>query len=105
MAKAPKNKAGRAVAKATAGSKSASGGAAGDRAAGGKAVGDAASVGPAQYLQQVRQEGRKVVWPTGREVYVTSLMVMFVLFLMGAFFFVVDFILANGVQVILGLGT
>ena len=63
------------------------------------------SVGPGQYLQQVRQETRKVVWPTGREVYVTSIMVMIVLLLMGAFFFVVDWVLANGVQAILGFGT
>ena len=64
-----------------------------------------AKVGPAQYLQQVRQEARKVVWPTGREVYVTSIMVMFVLVLMGAFFFVVDWVLANVVQFVLALGT
>jgi len=62
-------------------------------------------VGPAQYVQQVRQETRKVIWPTGREVYVTSIMVLFVLVLMGAFFFVVDWVLANLVQFVLALGT
>ena len=62
-------------------------------------------VGPAQYVQQVRQETRKVIWPTGREVYVTSIMVLIVLIIMGAFFFVVDWVLANIVQFVLALGT
>ena len=65
----------------------------------------AESVGPVQYVGQVRQEARKVVWPTGREVYVTTILVLLLTVLMGAFFFVVDWVLANAVQFILGIGT
>ena len=61
-------------------------------------------VGPVKYVGQVRQEARKVTWPTGRETMVTTLLVMFMVILMGAFFFVVDWILATGIKLILGLG-
>ena len=61
-------------------------------------------VSPAQYLQQVRQEGRKVVWPTARETYVTTVQVLIFTIIMGAFFFVVDWVLANVVQFVLGFG-
>ena len=64
----------------------------------------AEKVGPAQYVGQVRQEARKVVWPSGREVYVTTLLVLLLTVLMGAFFFLVDFVLANVVRFILGIG-
>ena len=60
-------------------------------------------VSPAQYLQQVRQEGRKVEWPTWRETYVTTIQVMIFTLIMGAFFFVVDWGLANVVELIFGL--
>ena len=63
-----------------------------------------AKVGPAQYVQQVRQEGRKVVWPTMRETYVTTILVLIMVVIMGAFFFVVDWMLANVVQFVLGFG-
>ena len=61
-------------------------------------------VSPAQYLQQVRQEGRKVEWPTWRETYVTTIQVMIFTVIMGAFFFVVDFGVGNFVNYILGIG-
>jgi preprotein translocase subunit SecE len=63
-----------------------------------------AKVSPAQYVQQVRQEARKVVWPTARETYVTTVLVMIMVVIMGAFFFVVDWVLANLVQFVLGFG-
>ena len=69
-----------------------------------KAAAQAERVSPGQYVQQVRQEARKVVWPTGRETYVTTVQVLIFTVIMGAFFFVVDWVLANVVQVILGLG-
>ena len=71
---------------------------------GGKGADKPDSVGPVQYVGQVRQEARKVVWPTGREVYVTTILVLLLTVLMGAFFFVVDWVLANVVQYILAIG-
>ena len=61
-------------------------------------------VSPVKYLGQVRQEGRKVVWPSWNEVYKTTILVMIMVAIMGLFFFVVDWVLANVVQLILGVG-
>ena len=64
----------------------------------------APKVGPIKYVGQVRQEARRVVWPGWPEVWKTTVLVMILFVLMGAFFFVVDWALANIVQLILGLG-
>ena len=61
-------------------------------------------VSPVKYLGQVRQEGRKVVWPSWAEVYKTTILVMIMVAIMGLFFFVVDWALANLVQLILRIG-
>jgi len=67
-------------------------------------AGGAAKVGPAKYVGQVRQEARKVVWPTWRETLTTTVLVMIMVLLMGFFFFVVDWALANIIQLVLSLG-
>ena len=64
----------------------------------------AEKVSPVKYLGQVRQEGRKVVWPTWNEVYKTTILVMIMVAIMGLFFFIVDWALANIVRLILSLG-
>jgi len=62
-------------------------------------------VGPVQYLGQVRQEMRKVVWPTWSEVYKTTIIVMIMVALFGLFFFVVDWVLANLIQLIFSIAS
>jgi preprotein translocase subunit SecE len=64
----------------------------------------APKVGPIKYVGQVRQEARRVVWPGWPEVWKTTILVMLLFVLMGIFFFIVDWALANIVQLILGLG-
>ena len=61
-------------------------------------------VNPAQLVRQVRQEVAKVSWPSRKETGVGTLMVFIMVFLAAIFFFVVDFGLSWGVQLILGLG-
>ena len=61
-------------------------------------------VGPVKYVGQVRQEARKVVWPTWRETVTTTILVMIMVILMGIFFFIVDWALASLIKIILGLG-
>ncbi len=61
-------------------------------------------VGPMKYLSQVRQEARKVVWPTPNETMVTTIMVVIVMVLFGIFFFFVDWMAANLTQVLLHIG-
>jgi len=61
-------------------------------------------VGAVKYVGQVRQEARKVVWPEWPEVYKTTILVMIMVVIMGAFFFGVDTIVANVTKFILGFG-
>ena len=57
---------------------------------------------PLQFVQQVRAEIAKVVWPTRREVMITSAMVFTMAMLTAIFFFFVDFLIRQGLQGILG---
>jgi len=59
---------------------------------------------PVKYIGQVRQEARKVTWPTGRETFTTTILVMIMVVLMGIFFFFVDWIVATLVRLVLGFG-
>lgn len=43
-----------------------------------------------QFVQQVRAETAKVVWPTSRETMMTTVMVMIMTSLLGLFFFGID---------------
>ena len=45
---------------------------------------------PFQFLQQARAEVAKVVWPTRREVMVTTMRVLLMAILAALFFFVID---------------
>jgi len=63
-----------------------------------------AKIGPAKYLGQVRQEGRKVVWPTPRETMITTILVLVLMVMFGIFFFFVDWIAANGINFLLNIG-
>ncbi|QHQ35763.1 preprotein translocase subunit SecE [Algicella marina] len=57
-----------------------------------------ARTNPFQFIQQVRAETAKVVWPSRREVLLTSVMVFVLSFLAAVFFFFVDFIIRNGLD-------
>ncbi len=63
-----------------------------------------ARVNPGQFVRQVRQEMAKVTWPSRKETTISTVMVFLMVFLAAIFFFVVDQILAWGVQLIFGLG-
>jgi preprotein translocase subunit SecE len=45
---------------------------------------------PLQFMQQVRAEVSKVVWPTRRETMITTVMVFVMAFVFALFFFGVD---------------
>lgn len=45
---------------------------------------------PLQFMQQVRAEVSKVVWPTRRETMITTVMVFIMAFIFALFFFGVD---------------
>ena len=58
---------------------------------------------PIQFVQQVRSEVSKVVWPTRREVVITSIMVFIMAMLTAVFFFFVDWLIRLGLQGLLGM--
>ena len=61
-----------------------------------------ATVNPIQFVQQVRAEVAKVVWPTRRETALTTVMVFIMAALAAAFFFLVDLAIRTGLQLLLG---
>ena len=63
-----------------------------------------AKISPLQFFRQVKQEVKKVTWPTRKEVLQTSLMVVVIVSIAATFFFFVDQILGWGMKLILGLG-
>lgn len=63
-----------------------------------------AKVSPLQFYRQVKQEVKKVTWPTRNEVIKTSIMVIIIVAIASAFFFFVDQILGWIVKLVLGLG-
>jgi len=58
---------------------------------------------PLQFIQQVRAEVSKVVWPTRREVLMTTAMVFVMSTLFAIFFFGVDWLIRTGLDMILSL--
>jgi preprotein translocase subunit SecE len=63
-----------------------------------------ARVNPAQFIQQVRAEASKVVWPNRRETALTTIMVFLMATVAATFFFLVDLTLGLGIDAILGVG-
>ncbi|AXI43653.1 preprotein translocase subunit SecE [Sulfitobacter sp. SK011] len=62
-----------------------------------------ATTNPLQFIQQVRSEVAKVVWPTRREVMLTTVMVFILAALTAVFFAIVDIIIRGGLQAVLGM--
>lgn len=60
-----------------------------------------ATTNPLQFIQQVRAEVSKVVWPTRREVMLTTVMVFIMAALTALFFAMVDIIIRSGLQSVL----
>ena len=62
-----------------------------------------ATTNPVQFIQQVRAEVSKVVWPTRREVMLTTVMVFIMAALTAVFFALVDLGIRSGLQAVLGM--
>lgn len=61
-------------------------------------------VGPFEFFGQVRDEGRKVTWPSRKETVVTTIMVFVMVVAASLFFTAVDQVLRYLVTLILGVG-
>ncbi|TGD41493.1 preprotein translocase subunit SecE [Pseudotabrizicola sediminis] len=60
-----------------------------------------AKTNPLQFVQQVRGEVAKVVWPTRREVVLTTIMVFIMAALTATFFSLVDLGIRTGLAAVL----
>jgi preprotein translocase subunit SecE len=59
---------------------------------------------PFEFIQQVRAEAAKVVWPTRRETLITTGLVLALVVLTSLFFVFVDQVLRQAVSLALGFG-
>ena len=57
-----------------------------------------------QFFSEVRAEARKIVWPSRKETWITSVMVFIMVAIAAAFFWIVDAGLSMASQFILGIG-
>jgi len=62
-----------------------------------------ARTNPLQFIQQVRAEVSKIVWPTRREVMLTTVMVFIMASLTAVFFALVDVFIRSGLTAVLGM--
>ena len=59
---------------------------------------------PFQFIEEVRQETSKVTWPSWKEVWIMTAMVLVMVALTAVFFLFTDMIISYLVQFVLGLG-
>ena len=62
-------------------------------------------INPLNFVQQVRVEASKIVWPTRRETVTTTVMVFIMATIVTIFFFLVDSIIGKGLELILAIGS
>ena len=60
---------------------------------------------PAQFVRQVRQEMRKVIWPEKKDTFISSAIVMILVILFSLFFLVTDQIWSKGLRWIIEKGS
>jgi len=59
---------------------------------------------PFEFIQQVRAEAAKVVWPTRRETLITTGLVLLLVVFTSLFFVAVDEVLRTVIALVLGFG-
>ncbi len=64
-----------------------------------------ARTNPLQFIQQVRAETAKVVWPSRRETGLTTVMVLIMASVFATFFFLVDLLIRYGLELILQIAS
>jgi preprotein translocase subunit SecE len=59
---------------------------------------------PFHFIEEVRQETSKVTWPTWKEVWITTTMVLIMVALTSVFFLLTDMVISSVVRFVLKLG-
>ncbi len=62
-------------------------------------------ISPVEFVRQVRREASKVIYPTRKEVTVTTVMVFVFVMLAATYFLIIDQVLVRCIHFILGLGS
>lgn len=62
-----------------------------------------AKFNPGQFFNEVKAESRKVVWPTAKETYVTSIFVGLMMVILAVFFLGIDSLFGEVVRLLLSL--
>ena len=60
-------------------------------------------INPFKYVQQVRNEVSKIVWPTRKETMTTTIMVFIMVAILATFFFITDSIISFLLRIVLSL--
>ena len=66
---------------------------------------DKKKTSPAQFVRQVRQELQKVTWPQRKDVFISSAIVILLIFLFSLFFLLTDQIWSYLIQKIIQIGS
>lgn len=64
-----------------------------------------ARANPFQFVQQVRAEAAKIAWPSRRETVTTTIIVFVMSVVFALFFFIVDQLIALGLEGILSMAS
>ena len=59
---------------------------------------------PTRFVRQVRQEIARITWPSRQEAITATITVLVMTVIVALFFLLVDWILSNLVQLVLGIG-
>jgi preprotein translocase subunit SecE len=62
------------------------------------------AMNPLKFVDEVRQEVSKVTWPTAKEVWITTVMVLIMVTICSIFFMIADLTIGGIVQWVLSLG-
>ncbi len=62
-----------------------------------------AKTNPLRFMQEVRSEVSKIVWPTRRELLITTVMVFIMAAIASVFFFLIDQVIRFGLSGILNI--
>ena len=63
------------------------------------------AVSPFKFIQEVREETRKVTWPSRKETLITTIMVFVMVAITSIFFLIADQVIRIAVTFVLGLGS
>ncbi|WP_140985473.1 preprotein translocase subunit SecE [Asticcacaulis tiandongensis] len=59
---------------------------------------------PGKFINEVRQEGRKISWPSRKETWITTVMVLIMVLIAAVFFYIIDGGLGFAVNYLISIG-